>query len=332
MMVRRIQPQAGRHGTTLIEVVTAIFIMGIGLLSLLTLFPIGILTMRQAIQDDRTAHASRNAVAIAQAFDIRHDPSILPWYKNPNPGDAALADAQPGGPSWAVFADPIGTRSFATVGFQQWVGGQNRGVRRSSVSFATSNQLVWRWFTSLDDLVFDFDGVPEKITPNRFRRGSVYSWAYLLRQPDFGQPGIVDMTVVVYDERPTAMNNATQAGEIFYQAAFGRNSAGQPAEQIITVQWNAATQPPPAIDLGDWILDTTPVPLAGGKFGPSHAAFYRVVGFTQTAANQAELEVQQEIRGFPLPPPTPPALANNGTIVVLDGIAEVYPLGTGWYP
>ena len=46
-----------RTGTTLIEVVVAIFIMGIGLLALLTLFPIGILTMAQAIQDERTAQA-----------------------------------------------------------------------------------------------------------------------------------------------------------------------------------------------------------------------------------------------------------------------------------
>ena len=44
-----------RAGVTLIEVLVAIFIMGIGLLALLTLFPLGALRMAKAIQDDRAA-------------------------------------------------------------------------------------------------------------------------------------------------------------------------------------------------------------------------------------------------------------------------------------
>ena len=39
-----------RRGATLLEVLVAIFVMGIGMLALLALFPLGVLTMRQAIQ------------------------------------------------------------------------------------------------------------------------------------------------------------------------------------------------------------------------------------------------------------------------------------------
>jgi Tfp pilus assembly protein PilV len=48
-------------GSTLIEVLVAIFVMGVGLLALLTLFPLGALEMAQAIPDDRTATIAADA-------------------------------------------------------------------------------------------------------------------------------------------------------------------------------------------------------------------------------------------------------------------------------
>lgn len=54
-------------GTTLLEVLAAIFVMGIGLLALLTLFPLGALEMAQAINDDRTAAIAANARAFSDA-------------------------------------------------------------------------------------------------------------------------------------------------------------------------------------------------------------------------------------------------------------------------
>jgi hypothetical protein len=48
-------------GTTLVEVLLAIFVMGIGLLALLTLFPLGAQEMAQVIKDDRTAAIADNA-------------------------------------------------------------------------------------------------------------------------------------------------------------------------------------------------------------------------------------------------------------------------------
>jgi hypothetical protein len=54
-------------GTALIEVLVAIFVMGVGLLALLTLFPLGALEMAQAIKDDRTATVAANAAALGVA-------------------------------------------------------------------------------------------------------------------------------------------------------------------------------------------------------------------------------------------------------------------------
>src|SRR5207245_5291547 len=71
-------PNSGgsRRAATLTEVLVAIFIVGIGLLALLSLFPLGALSMAQAIKDDRTAHAANNAFAIAEMFNIHNDPLI----------------------------------------------------------------------------------------------------------------------------------------------------------------------------------------------------------------------------------------------------------------
>jgi hypothetical protein len=66
-----------RTGATLTEVLVAIFVMAIGLLALLTLFPLGALSMAQAIKDGRTAQSSKNAFAIAEAANIHNDPFVL---------------------------------------------------------------------------------------------------------------------------------------------------------------------------------------------------------------------------------------------------------------
>lgn len=58
---------ATQAGIALLEVLIAILMMGVGLLALLTLFPLGMLEMAQAIPDDRTAAANRNAMAFSQA-------------------------------------------------------------------------------------------------------------------------------------------------------------------------------------------------------------------------------------------------------------------------
>jgi len=54
-------------GITLLEILVAIFIVGVGLLALLTLFPVGALEMAQAIKDDRTAAVAEKAAALSEA-------------------------------------------------------------------------------------------------------------------------------------------------------------------------------------------------------------------------------------------------------------------------
>jgi hypothetical protein len=72
-----------RAAATLVEVLVAIFVMGIGLIALLTLFPIGIISMAGAIRDEKCYQCSVIANSIATALDVRHDPwVILDWDIN----------------------------------------------------------------------------------------------------------------------------------------------------------------------------------------------------------------------------------------------------------
>lgn len=59
--------QSSEAGVTLVEILAAIFIMGTGLMTLLTLFPLGALEMAEAIKDDRTAAIAAEVSAFSEA-------------------------------------------------------------------------------------------------------------------------------------------------------------------------------------------------------------------------------------------------------------------------
>src|SRR5262245_45461526 len=116
-----------RKGITLVEVLVAIFVMGIGCLAILAMFPLGALSMSRSIRDDRVGQAAANAKAAAIARDIRVNGTPLPFFTNPNPVTNAPThlDAGPGDPSYPVYVDPIGNASFlntvATGNAANWV-------------------------------------------------------------------------------------------------------------------------------------------------------------------------------------------------------------------
>src|SRR5689334_20597212 len=83
-----------RPAVTLIEVLVTMFIMAIGMLALLTLFPLGAISMGQALKDDRCASTAAMAENVAIAMNIRHDTNVLLAF-----------NASGGGP---VYVDPNG--------------------------------------------------------------------------------------------------------------------------------------------------------------------------------------------------------------------------------
>lgn len=322
-----------RTGTSLVEVLVAIFVMAIGLLALLTLFPLGALSMAQAIKDGRTAQAAANAAALAEAWGIRNDSLLVPQggtdvFLNPNPTNALLLPlADPDGPSYPVYVDPVGTQSYLLLEFRTWVGGQP-GIPRRSLSFVEPPlteipKRTLRWFTLLDDITFDKAGLPAAPGGEVQREGS-YSWAYLLRRPRSSVLSVVDLIVVVYSKRPLGLTPSfLPTGETAYDAT---GTAGT----NLVILTPKAGQEKPAVRKGEWILDATRELEKPVVHGPVHGYFYRVVGVSELENNAVELELQTNLRANLTQ--TTPTGARPGTVVVMEGVAEIFEKGPGTTP
>jgi hypothetical protein len=299
-----------RTAATLLEVLVAIFIMGIGLLAILTLFPLGALRMAQAIQDDRAGHIGASAASMAQALDLRSDPAVTAAFRKPGGG---LPDAHPDGPGYPVFVDPIG---YQTLLGPAWVGGV-AGIPRRPASFVMNGAVpdpvkVLRWFTFLDDVRFGVDGVPA----SPVEREADYSWAYLLRCPRCAD-SVTELNVVVYRRRPLSPGGNFTGDEYAYDG-----STFTPSNNTILIA--AAGRPAPPIRPGSWILDAT---LKGAPYPHAHGYFYRVVSVTEVATaggSDYEVEVATPLRGW--------SAAGQGRVIVMDNVIEVFEKGTGWTP
>jgi hypothetical protein len=340
-----------RKATTLVEVLVAIFIMGIGLMAVLAMFPLGALTMARAIKDDRVGHAVANARAMASAENARFNGSLRSttfdpqgWYfDNPQADVDPVAvgrvflDAPPDGPSYPVYADTVGYLTYTTGVNRDWVAAVDpttfassvSAIRRRPLSFANSVANVQKWCTLLDDISFASNGTPA-LDSGAVDRKPTYSWAYMMRRPKAGIRSAVDVTVVVYNQR--SLNFAFRLGAK-EQAYSCQVSATQP--NLVTLTWGAG-QIMPQVQEGGWILDATPQVVVVGKnnkYLPGNAAFYRVVSISDVTTvgvnQQVDIELAQPLRGWPRPAGQLPA---NPTIVVLNGVAEVIESGDSWRP
>jgi hypothetical protein len=81
-MTRR-PPQAARGGLTLAEILVAILIMGIGLVSVASLFPLGLLRIRDASRNQRSVLLMESACSEIEARNMLNKLSFtFSWYSN----------------------------------------------------------------------------------------------------------------------------------------------------------------------------------------------------------------------------------------------------------
>jgi len=292
-----------RRGITLIEVLVSIFIMAIGMLALLSLFPLGALSMAQALQHDRAAAAAKIAAEYAEALDLRHDPKVMAEYTASPPGFPELPTTA-ATPSWPVFVDGFGGLvSTNRIGASLPA---TPGIARVIPSYATSLQLTALWFSMPDDIVFAPNGTPDVSGGGGLiQRGGRFTWAYLLRRPHASDPALVYLAVVVYAGR----NTQTSGGESAYSAS------GNKGESNLTLKYNPA-QGKPALRQNAWILDATYDPTTKVV----HGDCYRVVNVSEIDGQTLSLEVEEALE------------ANVNTVVVMDNVIEVLKMGTGRMP
>jgi prepilin-type N-terminal cleavage/methylation domain-containing protein len=321
------KPATSRPGVTLLEVLITIFIMGIGMLALLVLFPLGAVNMARALRDDRAKSSAIMAENVAIAQDLRHDPLARPLFTAPYggipdangdmiPDNDLISGPTPwNGPSHPVYVDPYGARlgagplgprlnmvSVPPTPFTP-------GIPRVSPAFLPANPTaVDRWFSLPDDLGYFDNGLPDN-SASFVDRGGDYTWAYLVRRPRASSEEVVDMKVVVYYRRSLDLLEGENVYEVVSGAA-GTNS--------VTLTWPAG-QEAPGIRVGRWILDTTlgvsqdPTQPAGAQQRPVvHGEFYRVVNWADLGNNQMVLELQSDLK------------ADVNTVVFMEKVIEVF--------
>jgi hypothetical protein len=299
---------------TLLEVLVSIFIMGIGLLALLTLFPLGATTMAQAMKDARTGETGMNARSVCFSQNVAHDPNVLPLFYTGGGAAGGPTDLRTltwNGPSYPVYVDPIGvwyiTGLSASLAPSPTVPQPYSYLPRTFSSLANTNVSALRWYSLPDDYQFSTTGsasVPVE-------RESRYTYAFLMRLPNINTPAIVDVSAVVYAGR----NLQVPGGETTYAA--NPLLAGP---RTVVLPYSAGAKP--NIKRGSWILDVSYYwgTAYATQYGPVGGTFYQVVDMTDVAGPALEIELLTSL-------PSLPPMTN---VMVLDGVTQVYPIGTGW--
>ncbi|MFM7148573.1 MAG: hypothetical protein ACKO23_01905, partial [Gemmataceae bacterium] len=289
-----------RPGVSLLAVLTAIFIMGVGMLALLTLFPLGALSMARAIKDDRAAVIAANAAAVATAFDLRNDPKVVEAFTGRQPASPSL-------PSVPVLVDPQYSLTVKNLGENL---PQSPGIPRVPASFAGSltPEEIARWFTFQDEIEFDTLG-GAKGAPAVNRPGT-YTIAYLIRRPRFASPELTDLSVIVYSLRATESPSP--------ERTIVANMAGTGSSLTFNYQNNlpAPAIPRPDIRKGTWIIDTS----SDNSTQVMNGHIYRVENVTDSGPGEYTLELDRPLKAIPK------------QITILEKAIAVIERGTSWKP
>jgi hypothetical protein len=324
-----------RRGLSVTEVLIAIFVMAIGMISLLALFPIGMLRMAWAIRDNRLANATGNSEAVLEGHNIRADATVISAATSDTNLAAYFTD--PNAPHSAnsppVLVDPIGCFVWPDgSGYGQRTGvrptaiGPSFGIRRSPTAGAPANaprSLLYRWFTLEDDVAFDTNGMPLDLAPNpgiQVARERRYSWAYLWRRPRWSEASVVDISIILYSGRQlTGLGGSPQEYSATGPAATNGRVfvAGQRQAYLA---WGNTQQ---AVRPGYWVLDATMI-APSGPGQPNwylNGFFYQVTNvYDPDAAGNQIIEIDR------------PARADGYVAVFPIGIVDVIEKSNGRLP
>ena len=332
-------PMARRPGLTLTEALVAMFVAALGMISLLTLFPLGALQMGQALKDSRTAEAARQADSLMRNYwrdavdpSLSIDPNMLLWMNDPENGTTPNGSPRvTSGVSYPLFLDPIGENSSTGNVGRYWMTPKTippatvplvisrPGLPRRNLGSGITNTFPQRlrFCTLLDDLTYDETGtgVPKLATP--VERGGRYNWLAIVQRPENAAQNIANMTILVFDGR--APGYAIPNGELVCPVTIVPVAGAKVSSLTLTF---SSLLPPvrPPVSKGRWIGLHTLISAPGGT--PSTQTnilqFYRVVSANDETPGQLDIELQTPIRDDQV------LLNANTTAIVFTGLSEVF--------
>lgn len=218
MNVRNSVPQpASRSGATLTEVLMSILIMSIGVVSVITLFPLAIL---------RAVHATQLTNSKVLENNIEDFINTNTWMLRGSPVDPKLVQPADGGFLTACAIDPLGEQfmgSFSTKFGNQGGTAPTWAIRRISPfkqftpapSYLTTGNTDW----SLTERGWADQGVcslPDSWTTIRDDLPTAITTSSVTFQEDLGATaGDVRLTLVSLDETKSVSRLGTMSGQTF---------------------------------------------------------------------------------------------------------------------
>lgn len=314
-----------RKGITLTEVLVALFVMALGMLALLTLFPLGAMQIGQALKDDRTEQAALEADGfmrtyweheVVQKWDNGNgNPDPFVWAMDVANASQTMKPTTPitrtSDPSFPVLIDPL---SFYMTGRMspEWVAGPtNMLLPRRNLEFIrnlpTLNQQqdsAFQHFSMTDDIWFEENGVPNADPAVGLRRQGRYNWAIMLQRPDNTKPLNADMKILVFDGR---LPNIAPLNE---EVVVSVNTVAGQRQLQIDMPARTADEAP-LLRIGGWLMDGTLTDVATRR-----ADFYRITGLTEDelVPNRFYLDLDQRFKFSGTP----------AQIYFFVGLAEVF--------
>ncbi|MFM7112781.1 MAG: prepilin-type N-terminal cleavage/methylation domain-containing protein [Planctomycetota bacterium] len=246
-----------RKGLTLLEVLITIFVMGIGMLSVLTLFPLAARKIGMSIDMDRATQMAGNASAflslpvsagkpsirqtIQQYFEFKENQARTAAAGNP----ALLVNLSR--PSEIVHFDPAGAAANQSTALLGTIAPMNAGVWAPPSGWPSlgRNQVV-----SLDEYPFTDQGAPE---PNS-RRSERYSSSYLFRRSRLDDETSMETLILVYAGRPYDFGVGMET-DLSTMLTNGVNTAGTSELGFNTLPTQGPGGPDRVFHRGSWIMD-----------------------------------------------------------------------------
>jgi hypothetical protein len=289
-----------RKGTSLMEVLVGFGILGIGVASVISLYPFAALAAGNALIKDRTTTSALTADGQLREIHKRMvvevgEASNEPYYPALDRGaGGAPVPADSGELSYPVFIDPIGLAARQTGP----VGGST-GIPRVNLSAVTGSgnptNHALRFCSQMDGLGYNDDGA---VVAGPEMRELRYNWLWVVQRPVNRDRFNLRVQVVVFSQR------IHQYLPSMVETVFG-NVLFTPGQTFIRGV-------PPSAELrkGSWIMD------AGNGTTLRHAEFYRVVSI----ADDGTVEVHRPIRR-----PDGVTTGNyRANAVVMPGVVDVY--------
>ncbi len=296
-------PNCRRPGLSLTEVLVALFVMALGIISLMTLFPLGAVQMGQALRDDRSGQTASQADGVVRLWwqtEVVEPPTPTSPFKDPffaafDTNTFGTVPIDSPAPSYPIFVDPIGYYA-KNLNQKIWVGNfpsaftptaADPRIRRFNTQKLITPTLAIRACSMMDDITFDETGKPDLLSvPGTVVREGAYNWCAVIQRPNNSNRYVADLKILVFHTKGLYGGHRVGASaaddEVVYSGALLPSAVAGSTQVVLSVPIGSLP-----IRSGSWVMD--------GSNG-TVTNFYRIQSISETGASTTVLELDTPLK------------------------------------